>query len=158
MAQLLSRRVSEMTTGAGPTSGLAAKGGRTSKAITHRRTASFKPKVAFESQAWTASSSQPRVITKSASTIASKRASSNPTTGKPVTKGQSRFASLFISFLAVSPAAIEYEAADEATMEAAQRVATQPTKPNEAVKRVAGGVKQSEIRKTRWKRFKYELG
>ncbi|KAI4925297.1 hypothetical protein J4E85_007175 [Alternaria conjuncta] len=79
----------------------------------------------------------------------------------PVTKRESRFASLFIALLAVSPMAIEYDAADQQTMEAAQEASGSAPQP-EAFKKTeaqpGSGVRSSEIRKTRWKRFKYELG
>jgi hypothetical protein len=68
---------------------------------------------------------------------------------------------LFISLLAVSPAAIEYDAANQQTMEAAQKASIKPTQPassKKAYSRQVGGVRPSEIRKTRWKRFKYEMG
>jgi hypothetical protein len=57
--------------------------------------------------------------------------------------------------------AIEYDAADQQTMEAAQMASvrpTEPTPPRKAQARRSSGVRPSEIRKTRWKRFKYELG
>ena len=53
--------------------------------------------------------------------------------------------------------AIECDAADQKTIEAAQKAATQPTQPKKAYRRSAGGMTPSEIRKTRWKRFKYEV-
>jgi hypothetical protein len=60
--------------------------------------------------------------------------------------------------LAVSPAGIEYEAADQETMQAAQKAATQSTAPKKTHRKSLDGVRLSEIRKMRWKRFKYELG
>jgi hypothetical protein len=66
-----------------------------------------------------------------------------------------------MSLLAVSPIAIEYDAADQQTMEAAQKASVQPTKPappKKAHTRRTSGARPSEIRKTRWKRFKYEMG
>jgi hypothetical protein len=66
-----------------------------------------------------------------------------------------------MSLLAVSPMAIEYDAANQETMEAAQKAAVQPTQPAPPKKARTGrtsGARPSEIRKTRWKRFKYEMG
>lgn len=57
--------------------------------------------------------------------------------------------------------AIEYDAADQKTIEAASKNSVQPTvpaPPKKAYIRPASGVRPSEIRKTRWKRFKYEMG
>jgi hypothetical protein len=57
--------------------------------------------------------------------------------------------------------AIEYDAADQQTMEAAQRPSVktaQPTSSKKTQVRLSGSVRPSEIRKTRWKRFKYEMG
>ncbi|KAI4684373.1 uncharacterized protein J4E84_006362 [Alternaria hordeiaustralica] len=91
----------------------------------------------------------------------SKGTATDPSSPKTVTKRESRFASLFIALLAVSPMAIEYDAADQQTMEAAQEAsvsATQQESPKKTEARPGSGVKSSEIRKTRWKRFKYELG
>ncbi|KAJ4371257.1 hypothetical protein N0V83_004474 [Neocucurbitaria cava] len=87
-----------------------------------------------------------------------KRASSDPTDPRSVTKRQSRLASLFMSLLAVSPMAVEYDAADQKTIEAAQEAVTQPTPPKKPYIPLVIRVSPSEIRKTRWKRFKYEMG
>ncbi|KAI4942779.1 hypothetical protein J4E91_009698 [Alternaria rosae] len=78
----------------------------------------------------------------------------------PVTKRESRLASLFIALLAVSPMAIEYDAADQQTMEAAQNAsvsATQPESPKKTDDPPESRVRRSEIRKTKWNRFKYEM-
>ncbi|KAF1829138.1 hypothetical protein BDW02DRAFT_574253 [Decorospora gaudefroyi] len=123
-----------------------------------RKTSTSKPRVALRSQTWSNPTVYTRTILKSRATTANRRASSDPTTCRPVTKRQSRFASLFISLLAVSPMAIEYQAADQQTIEAAQKAAVQPAPAKKAHVRHASGVRTSEIRKTRWKRFKYEMG
>jgi hypothetical protein len=57
--------------------------------------------------------------------------------------------------------AIEYDAADQQTMETAQIASVKTTQPASSKKlqaRQSGGVRPPEIRKTRWKRFKYEMG
>ena len=57
--------------------------------------------------------------------------------------------------------AIEYDAADQQTMEAAQEASVSATQSESSKKSDAqpeNSVKRSEIRKTRWKRLKYELG
>jgi hypothetical protein len=126
-----------------------------------RKTSTSKPKVIFQSQTWSDPSTRYRSTFKFWPTATDKRASSDPTASRLVTKQQSRFASLFMSLLAVSPMAIEYEAADEKTMQAVQKASvqsSQPTPPTKAHTRRTSGVRPSEIRKTRWKRFKYEMG
>jgi hypothetical protein len=62
------------------------------------------------------------------------------------------FSSLFISLLAVSPMAIEYDALSRGTVEATKEA---PMRPTTQGKRAASG---AEIRKLRWKRFRYEMG
>jgi hypothetical protein len=126
-----------------------------------RKTSTSKPKVMFQSQTWSSPAIRHRTTFKSNPAAANKRASSDPTASRPVTKQQSRFASLFMSLLAVSPMAIEYDAANKETMDAAQKAAVQPTQPVPPKKARIGrtsGARPSEIRKTRWKRFKYEMG
>lgn len=126
-----------------------------SRTVSKRETSHLKPKVTFESQTWSISSPRTR---KSTTATPTKRASSDPTDSRSVTKRQSRLASLFISLLAVSPMAVEYDAADQKTVEAAQKASTQPTAPKKPYMRPVRCVRPSEIRKTRWKRFKYEVG
>jgi hypothetical protein len=65
-----------------------------------------------------------------------------------------------VSFLATSSVAIEIDAADKKTMESANTASSTPLPPPppKAHTRSASGVKASEIRKTRWRRFKYEMG
>jgi hypothetical protein len=53
--------------------------------------------------------------------------------------------------------AIDIEAADQKTIESANKASSTPLPPK-SHPQSAGGVKPSEIRKTRWKRFKYEMG
>ncbi|KAH6865974.1 hypothetical protein BKA58DRAFT_230541 [Alternaria rosae] len=79
---------------------------------------------------------------------------------EPLTKRESRFASLFIALLAVSPMAIEYDAADQQTIEVAQNAsvsATQSESPKKIDDSPESRVRRSEIRKTQWNRFKYEM-
>ncbi|CAO2655713.1 Nn.00g045160.m01.CDS01 [Neocucurbitaria sp. VM-36] len=132
------------------------------RTISKRRISSSKPKVTSKSQTWSNSTPNPRSTRRPTTATATKRALSDPTDTRPVTKRQSRFVSLlFISLLAVSPIAIDFDAADQNTIETAQKAATQHTQPmplKKAYVRPVGGVRLSDIRKTRWKRFKYELG
>ncbi|CAG5139752.1 uncharacterized protein ALTATR162_LOCUS560 [Alternaria atra] len=123
-----------------------------------RKTSASKAGVTFKSQTWSNPTSKHRTTFKARPTTSNKRAASDTTSSVTVTKQQSRFASLFVSLLAVSPMAIEYDAADQQTMEAAQKASVKTTQPASSKIRPAGGVRPSEIRKTRWKRFKYEMG
>lgn len=66
-------------------------------------------------------------------------------------------ASLLVSFLALSPTAIDFEAPNNETIEAVKRAQTQAVQVKKPYKRVANRVKPAEIRRARWKRFKYEL-
>lgn len=65
-----------------------------------------------------------------------------------------------MSFLATSSVTVDYDAADEKTIQSANKASLTPLPPPppKAHKRSTSGVKPSEIRKTRWKRFKYEMG
>jgi hypothetical protein len=123
----------------------------------HKRKASAKPKVTFKSQMSGASGSQAQ---KSKATTAAKRTSQADTNTTPVSKRHKAFASLLVSFLATSSVAIEIDAADQKTIESANKASstTLPPPPPKAYTRSASSVKPSEIRKTRWKRFKYEMG
>jgi hypothetical protein len=93
------------------------------------------------------------------STVA-KRASQVDANTTPVGKRHKALASLLVSFLATSSVAIEPDAADEKTIQSANKASSTPLPPApaKAHTRSASVVKPSEIRKTRWKRFKYELG
>ncbi|KAH7396797.1 hypothetical protein DE146DRAFT_51293 [Phaeosphaeria sp. MPI-PUGE-AT-0046c] len=121
----------------------------------HKRKSSAKPKVVFKSQMSGPSGSQaPRTRTAVTGT------SQIDTNTTPVSKRHKAFASLLVSFLATSSVAIEPDAADEKTIESANKASSTPLPPapKKAHTRSASVVKPSEIRKTRWKRFKYELG
>jgi hypothetical protein len=123
----------------------------------HKRKASAKPKVTFKSQISGPSGSQ---APKSNTTTAAKRTSQTNTNTTPVSKRHKAFASLLVSFLATSSVAIEIDAADKKTIESANTATSTPLPPAppKAHTRSTSGVKASEIRKTRWKRFKYEMG
>ncbi|KAG9189090.1 hypothetical protein G6011_05958 [Alternaria panax] len=57
--------------------------------------------------------------------------------------------------------AIEYDTADQQTMEAAHKVSIKTTPPassRKAYVQPANGIRESEIRKTKWKRFTNEMG
>ncbi len=157
----ISRQASEMAHSSSPADNTEDR--RVSKQTTFhkRKISASKSNVVFKSQTWSNSTSKYRATFNSRPTTSNKRAISDPTTSTTVTKQQSRFASLFISLLAVSPMAIEYDAADQETMEAAQKASvktTQPASSRKTQSRSASAARPSEIRKTRWKRFKYEMG
>lgn len=122
----------------------------------HKRKSSAKPKVVFKSQMSGPSGSQ---APKSKTTAARRASQADPNT-TPVSKRHKAFASLLVSFLATSSVAIEPDAADQKTIESANKASSTPVPPapKKAHTRSASVVKPSEIRKTRWKRFKYELG
>jgi hypothetical protein len=122
--------------------------------LNHKRKTSAKPKVTFKSQMSGASGQKPKTAT------AAKRVSQADTNTTPVGKRHKAFASLLVSFLATSSVAVDYDAADEKTIESANKASTTalPPPPPKAHRRSTSGVKPSEIRKTRWKRFKYEMG
>ena len=127
-------------------------------AMDKRKKWSARPKAAFKSSTWRISTTRPQPSARVPTTTV--RVTADPIDTQNVTKSQSCFASLFISLLAVSPMAVEYDAADENTMQSAQKAAVQPTRPAPTKKthtRVASGVRTADIRKTRWKRFKYEV-
>ncbi|KAF2830808.1 hypothetical protein CC86DRAFT_167573 [Ophiobolus disseminans] len=120
----------------------------------HKRKASAKPKVTFKSQMSGASGSKTRTTT------AAKQTTPADTNTTPVSKRHKALASLLVSFLATSSVAVDYDAADEKTIESANKASSTPLPPPppKAHRRSTSGVKPSEIRKTRWKRFKYEMG
>jgi hypothetical protein len=119
----------------------------------HKRKASAQRKVTFKSQL---SSQAPK--TRNPSTA---KGTSQPNTNTtPVSKRHKALASLLVSFLATSAVAIEIDAADEKTIESANKASSTPLlpPPPKVHTRSSGGVKPSEIRRTRWNRFKYEMG
>ncbi|KAH7083088.1 hypothetical protein BKA63DRAFT_561275 [Paraphoma chrysanthemicola] len=120
----------------------------------HKRKSSAKPKVTFKSQMSGPSGSRPKT------TAAARRASQADPNTTPVSKRHKALASLLVSFLATSSVAIDEEAADEKTINSANKASSTPLPPPppKAHTRSGSGVKASEIRKTRWKRFKYEMG
>jgi hypothetical protein len=111
--------------------------------VSHKRKTSGKLKVAFKSQVSGTSGSQAQ---KSRTRTTTKKTYTNTT---PVSRRHKALASLLVSFLATSSVAIDIEAADQKTIESANKASTTP---------LPGGVKPSEIRRTRWKRFRYEMG
>lgn len=156
----VSIQASEMASSSSPSGKFRDQRVLTQTTLHKRRTSASKSGVVFKSRTWNETTSKHHTTFKTRSTTSNKR-TSDPTSSVTATKQQSRFASLFISLLAVSPMAIEYDAADQQTMEAAQRPSaktTQPTSSKKTQVRLSGSVRPSEIRKTRWKRFKYEMG
>jgi hypothetical protein len=109
----------------------------------------------FKSQISGPSGSQTQ---KTKTSMAAKRTSQVDTNTTPISKRHKALASLLVSFLATSSVAIEPDAADEKTIQSANKASSTPPAPAKAHTRSASVVKPSEIRKTRWKRFKYELG
>jgi hypothetical protein len=115
----------------------------------------------LESHTWSEPTSEQSAPFSGEATISNEQTTSDPSRPERTTKRESRFSSLFIALLAVSPMAIECDAADQQTMEAAQRAsvcATQPESSKKAYTRPTNGVTPPEIRKTKWRRFKYEIG
>jgi hypothetical protein len=119
--------------------------------VSHKRKTSGKLKVAFKSQVSGTSGSQAQ---KSRTRTTTKKTCTNTT---PVSRRHKALASLLVSFLATSSVAIDIEAADQKTIESANKASTTPL-PSKPHPRSTGGVKPSEIRRTRWKRFRYEMG
>jgi hypothetical protein len=97
---------------------------------------------------------------KTKATTAAKRTSQADTNTTPVSKRHKALASLLVSFLATSSVAVDEDAANEKTIKSANQASSTPLPPPppKAHTRSASGVKPSEIRRTRWKRFKYEMG
>ncbi|KAF1911054.1 hypothetical protein BDU57DRAFT_108803 [Ampelomyces quisqualis] len=120
----------------------------------HRRKASGKPKVMFKPQMSRASGSQAQKTRTSTAANRTSQVDAN------TNRRHKAFTSLFVSFLATSSVAIEPDAADEKTIQSANKAASTPLPPTpvKAHTRSACSIKPSEIRKTRWKRFKYEMG
>jgi hypothetical protein len=118
-----------------------------------RKASSTQRRVTFKSQV---SSQVPR----SKTSTPAKGTLQNNTNTTPVSKRHKALASLLVSFLATSSVAIEIDAADEKTIKSANRASLTalPPPPPKAHARSASGVKPSEIRRTRWNRFKYEMG
>jgi hypothetical protein len=121
--------------------------------LNHKRKASAQRKVTFKSQL----SSQSRRPNNSTTTKGTSQSNINTT---PVTNRHKALASLLVSFLATSQVAFETDAADEKTMESANKASTTPLPPPppKSHKPSTSGVKPSEIRRTRWNRFKFEMG
>jgi len=125
------------------------------------RTSALDSPVTSRPQAWIRQTSGQSAPFDDVPMTSSNETTADPPRPEPVTKRESRFASLFIALLAVSPMAIEYDAADQQTVEAAQAASVSATQQESSKKPEAqpeSRVKSSEIRKTRWERFKYELG
>ena len=124
------------------------------------RTSALVTPITLRSQTWSDEASGQSTTFDDVPMTSNNETTADPPRPEPVTKRESRFASLFIALLAVSPMAIEHDAADQQTMEAAQEAsvsAPQPESFKKSEARPGNGIKSSEIRKTRWKRFKYEL-
>lgn len=124
------------------------------------RSSTLEPAVALRPQTWSDQTSGHRAPFEDVYMTPNKGKIAEHSKSESVTKRESRFASLFIALLAVSPMAIEYDAADQQTMEAAQNAsvsATQPESPKKTDDPPESSVRRSEIRKTRWNRFKYEM-
>jgi hypothetical protein len=119
----------------------------------HKRKASAQRRVTFKSQISTQ-------IPRTKFSNSTKGTSQGNTNTTPVSKRHKALASLLVSFLATSSVAIEIDAADEKTIQSANKASSTPLPPAppKAHTRSVSGVKTSEIRRTRWKRFKYEMG
>jgi len=158
---LLLRRVPEVTGGSSTTAYLADRHILGQLGLQNGRSSALEPPATLRSHTWNDQASGQSTTFDDVPMTSNNKTTADPPIPEPVTKRESRFASLFIALLAVSPTAIEYDAADQQTMEAAQEASVSATQPESSKKteaRPGSGVKSSEIRKTRWKRFKYELG
>lgn len=80
-----------------------------------------------------------------------------PSTQRPATQTSSRFSSLFIALLSSSPAAIEFDAVDEVTLQAVQKSTPRSTAADGHEASSKRNTITVEKRATRWRRFKYEL-
>jgi hypothetical protein len=115
----------------------------------------------LESHTWSEPTSEQSAPCSGEPATSNEQTTSDPSRPERTTKRESRFSSLFITLLAVSPMAIEYDAADQQTMEAAKRAsisATQSESSKKAYTHPTNGVTPPEIRKTKWRRLKYEIG
>ncbi|KAI4620791.1 hypothetical protein J4E83_005152 [Alternaria metachromatica] len=124
------------------------------------RTSALVTPITLRSQPWSDQASGQSTTFDDVPITSNNETTANLPRPEPVTKRESRFASLFIALLAVSPMAVEYDAADQQTMEAAQNAsvsATQPEAPKKTDYPTEDGIKKSEIRRTKWRRFKYEM-
>lgn len=85
------------------------------------------------------------------------RSSQNPSIPSPnISNRQRRLASLFMAFMASSPLPIE---TDAETLEAAQKASIAPrARTDTKYKRGTSTVRVQEIRASRWKRFRYQMG
>ncbi|KAF2036507.1 hypothetical protein EK21DRAFT_83471 [Setomelanomma holmii] len=115
-----------------------------------------------KSKTWNASNSKQNVVPKSKTNHKRKSFAKPKVTFKSQMSGKRHkaLASLLVSFLATSSVAIDMEAADEKTIDSANKASSTPSPaaPPKAHTRSSSGVKASETRKTRLKRFKYEMG
>jgi len=124
------------------------------------RTSALETPITLRSQSWSDQTPGQSAPFDDVPMSSTNETTADPSRPEPVTKRESRFASLFIALLAVSPMAIECDAADQQTIEAAQEAsvsATQPEYPKKIATPLERGVKRSEISRTRWRRFKYEV-
>lgn len=114
----------------------------------HKRKSSAKPRLTFKSQPSSSQAGQKPHPS-------ARRPSQLLTNTTPNTKHHKAFASLFVSLLATSPVAIEEDAVDEKTVKSANAASTTPQPPKPEL---TGAVWAAEIRRARWKRFRYETG
>ena len=124
------------------------------------RTSALVTPITLRSQTWCDEASGQSTTFDDVPMTSNNETTADPPRPEPVTKRESRFASLFIALLAVSPMAIEYDAADQQTMEAAQAASVSAPQPESSKKTgnpTENGIKKSEIRRTKWRRFKHEL-
>ncbi|KAF1845222.1 uncharacterized protein K460DRAFT_105150 [Cucurbitaria berberidis CBS 394.84] len=161
MLRTISRHSSETAGGSSRTFGKSEEHNKSKpRIISKRKISTSKPKVTFKTQTWSDLASKPSATHKARTTTVTRLTSPGSNDSRLGTKRHSRFGSLFISLLAVSPMAIEFNATNQQTIEAAQKATTQPTQPTPPKKayiRPGSGVRPSETCKTKWKRLKYEV-
>ena len=157
---LLLRRAPEVAGGPSIAANLESRQISAQIGLQNSRTSALELPVTSRPQTWIDQTSGQSAPFDDVPITSSQGTAADPSSPKTVTKRESRFASLFIALLAVSPMAIEYDAADQQTMEAAQEAsvsATQPESPKKTATPPEKGDRRSEIRKTKWRRFKYEM-
>jgi hypothetical protein len=116
------------------------------------RATSSKPKVSSGPKPGKKSTARFRSKTASA-----KRASQQGAEAEKTSNRKRRLASLFMSLLASSPMALEYDATDAATIEAAKKASIAPKMHAKSHKRKVSMVRTVEIRPSRWKRVQYGM-
>jgi hypothetical protein len=135
---------------------------------------SFTPATGFRAtDSFIATSSKPKFASKSkmskpskakyrSKTASAKGALQQGADTENISNRKRCLASIFIVFLASTTMALEYDATDAETIEAAKRASTAPKihlepQPPQPHKRKASVIRTIELRPSRWKRFQYGM-